>query len=104
MCSNFVTISYHLYRNEKIPLNPSDCIIVVTGCDSGFRRTAAERLSDRGYLVVAGCLTKEAVKELKSMICNVTKLADADALAAAVTKLEKKAEKDSMQFLDCGLW
>lgn len=38
--------------------------VLVTGCDSGFGRRLALRLADRGYYVLAGCLTKDGARSL----------------------------------------
>lgn len=41
-------------------------VVVVTGCDSGFGKEAALRLSQDGWDVVAGCFSKEGCEALKT--------------------------------------
>lgn len=43
----------------------SERIVVVTGCDSGFGRSAALRLQSRGLKVIATCLTPNGLKSLQ---------------------------------------
>lgn len=57
------------------------CVVVVTGCDTGFGRMACEALAKEGYFVVATCLTKAGCDEIASKVqkvvmCDVTKSED----------------------------
>lgn len=72
-CSNL-----HRWVFGKIEINPSQNVIVITGCDSGFGQTIALELSSKGFLVVACCLTLEGQLFLRekvhlSLKCDVTK-------------------------------
>lgn len=47
-------------------------VVVVTGCDSGFGRIAASRLSSQGWHVVAGCFTDDGIADLKKESTSIT--------------------------------
>ncbi len=86
-----------IVRKTKLNIIPSKNIVVITGCDTGFGFTLANRLALMGYVVIAGCLTKEGVERLRSvvavaLICDVTKGQDIVALALTAEKhmTEKK--------------
>ena len=87
--------AYFLFGGKsKLKVEPSRCIVVITGCDSGFGRMTCEKLSSMGYLVVAGCLQARSVVELESTValavqCDITKEAD---LHLLVTKVEALAK------------
>ncbi len=68
------------------------CVIVITGCDSGFGLATAQRLHERGFIVVAACLTPAGVENLKGKVsiaikCDVTKSADIAELFKATNKV-----------------
>ena len=80
---------YWRFGRRKALHRPSDCLIVITGCDSGFGEASAKNLASKGYQVLACCLTedgKEKIKQyvFKSMVCDVTKLSDIDKIAMEV--------------------
>lgn len=73
-------------------LNPSENIVIVTGCDTGFGFEASLRLSQQGFLVVAACLTSNGVERIKDSVaialqCDVTNEKDVDDLQRVVEKL-----------------
>ncbi|KXS13849.1 NAD(P)-binding protein [Gonapodya prolifera JEL478] len=47
---------------------PSDAVVVITGCDSGFGRMLALQLAGKGLQVLAGCLTSAGQAGLKDDI------------------------------------
>src|SRR4051812_34976872 len=56
------------FVNARIRFGESElkkCWVVVTGCDTGFGRSAALRLQSRGLQVIAGCLTADGLNSLK---------------------------------------
>lgn len=48
-------------------LPASDAFIFITGCDSGFGRLLALRLDQRGFRVLASCLTPSGVEDLQQV-------------------------------------
>ena len=54
-----------LYRAGKVSLKGK--VVMVTGCDTGFGRSLAERLHGLGFTVVAACLTPAATAELTTL-------------------------------------
>lgn len=76
----------------KLPINPH---VVITGAGSGFGRALALVLADRGARLVCADLNEESAaetarlalargaKEARSVACDVSKLADVEALAAS---------------------
>lgn len=48
-------------------VSPSNKIVIITGCDSGFGNKLARRLDEKGFQVFAGCLSpdREGAKQLK---------------------------------------
>jgi NAD(P)-dependent dehydrogenase (short-subunit alcohol dehydrogenase family) len=72
--------------------------VLITGCDTGFGRSAALRLQARGMKVIAGCLTSDGLASLQAeaaksqtgtVVCvslDVTKDASVAAASAVVAK------------------
>lgn len=58
--------------------------VYVTGCDSGFGKDIAYKLSERGFVVFAACLTKEGVEQY----------ADAPSVVALKVDVTKKEQVD----------
>lgn len=52
---------------DKQSLPPSDAFIFITGCDSGFRWFLALRLDQRGFRVLASCLTPSGAENLQQV-------------------------------------
>ena len=48
-------------------LPASDAFIFITGCDSGFGRLLALRLDQRGFRVLASCLTPSGAEDLRQV-------------------------------------
>eukprot|EP00592_Proboscia_alata_P006738 CAMPEP_0194354280 /NCGR_PEP_ID=MMETSP0174-20130528/2472_1 /TAXON_ID=216777 /ORGANISM="Proboscia alata, Strain PI-D3" /LENGTH=401 /DNA_ID=CAMNT_0039123177 /DNA_START=206 /DNA_END=1411 /DNA_ORIENTATION=+ len=48
-------------KNSKFEL-----AVCITGCDSGFGKLLASKLSSRGFVVFAGCLTEGGMKSVKN--------------------------------------
>ncbi|KAK3095143.1 hypothetical protein FSP39_010782 [Pinctada imbricata] len=53
------------YRRKRLTRAFENSYVIITGCDSGFGRLAAERFHRLGMHVFAGCLLDKSVKELK---------------------------------------
>ena len=62
-----LTAVYSLFiRPKRIKrFSPTGRLVVITGCDSGFGRSAAFSFARQGYRVVALCLTAEGVESLQ---------------------------------------
>ena len=80
---------------RHLRIQPEKCIIVITGCDSGFGLMSCKKLSKMGYLVVAACLQADSVVALKDTValavqCDITKQAD---VARLVQQTEDLAAK-----------
>ncbi|EHB06567.1 11-cis retinol dehydrogenase [Heterocephalus glaber] len=54
-----------LRDRQRLPT--SSPFVFITGCDSGFGRLLALRLDQRGFRVLASCLTPSGAKELQQM-------------------------------------
>lgn len=50
---------------DRQSLPASDAFVFVTGCDSGFGRLLALRLDQRGFRVLASCLTPSGAEDLE---------------------------------------
>lgn len=50
---------------DRQSLPPSDAFVFITGCDSGFGRLLALRLDQRGFRVLASCLTPAGAEDLQ---------------------------------------
>lgn len=50
---------------QSLPV--SDAFIFITGCDSGFGRLLALRLDQRGFRVLASCLTPSGAEDLQQV-------------------------------------
>ncbi|XP_049739432.1 retinol dehydrogenase 5 isoform X3 [Elephas maximus indicus] len=50
---------------DRQSLPSSDAFIFITGCDSGFGRLLALRLDQRGFRVLASCLTPSGAEDLQ---------------------------------------
>eukprot|EP00072_Mus_musculus_P041410 XP_006513451.1 PREDICTED: 11-cis retinol dehydrogenase isoform X3 [Mus musculus] len=52
---------------DRQSLPASDAFIFITGCDSGFGRLLALQLDQKGFQVLAGCLTPSGAEDLQQM-------------------------------------
>ncbi|XP_069898498.1 retinol dehydrogenase 5 [Dipodomys merriami] len=52
---------------DRQSLPTSDAFVFITGCDSGFGRLLALRLDQRGFRVLASCLTTSGAENLQQM-------------------------------------
>jgi NADP-dependent 3-hydroxy acid dehydrogenase YdfG len=78
-----------------LPLQPSELLIVITGCDSGFGELLSKRFSQKGFRVISGCLTLDGIKNLESVVtkavlCDVTNEVDLQKLAQEVEDISKE--------------
>ena len=87
-------------------VDPSKLVVVITGCDSGFGRDMALDLSEKGWVVVALCLTKEGCASLKRetkgtglqvIQGDVTKWPDVVELLSLVVKLLKNGKRAGLR-------
>ena len=84
---------FTLVKGSVIPRPPSQQLVVVTGCDTGFGLLATSALSHAGYPVIAACLTKEGCQRLSNInniqpvLCDVTSDNDVQGLAKATETL-----------------
>lgn len=54
-----------LRDRQRLPA--SDAFIFITGCDSGFGRLLALQLDQKGFQVLASCLTPSGAEDLQQM-------------------------------------
>lgn len=81
----------------KLKINPKECIIVITGCDSGFGLASSKRLQGLGYRVVAACLLQEGADRLLGEVelalkCDITKEEDIQMLVQKTTELASSTQ------------
>lgn len=81
-----------LFHSGKAQINPKSLVVVITGCDSGFGELSAVRLSQLGFNVVAGCLTKDGASRMegsvaRAVVCDITKEADVMSLVQETEQL-----------------
>ncbi|XP_057557840.1 retinol dehydrogenase 5 [Hippopotamus amphibius kiboko] len=53
------------WLRDRQSLPASDAFVFITGCDSGFGRLLALRLDQRGFRVLASCLTPSGAEDLQ---------------------------------------
>ncbi|KAB0344461.1 hypothetical protein FD754_021387 [Muntiacus muntjak] len=90
------------YRERQVVSHLRDKFVFITGCDSGFGNLLARQLDLRGLRVLAGCLTEQGAKQLRSqtsdrlqtVILDVTK---PESVAAAAEWVKERVG-------DRGLW
>ena len=95
-CSGPVSRLLHFRATHE----PKNCIVVITGCDSGMGKSIADILAARGYCVIAVCLTSEGAKRLTSgptnmitLVGDVTKDKDVRAIGDKVGELISSSKK-----------
>ena len=71
---------FYLLRGHHT-LEKDECIVIVTGCDSGFGLSSSILMAERGFCVVANCYTKAGAAAL-----TMKKMSNLHALAGDVTK------------------
>ncbi len=76
-------------RAQRVTQRPCSCLVLVTGCDSGFGLGVAKALSSKGYRVIVTCMTEEGLQRLQGIVaggirCDVTKEGDVLALSKLV--------------------
>ncbi|KNC86146.1 hypothetical protein SARC_01715 [Sphaeroforma arctica JP610] len=79
----------------------SNHYIFITGCDTGFGNMLAKRLDNRGFSVIANCLTEEGAKKLRAesssrlhtIVCDIT---NDKSLAKCVTETERICGKKGL--------
>lgn len=90
---NVIVTAFEIMFHKKAPVDRGKSIVVITGCDSGFGEMTSLKLAEMGFIVVAGCLTEEGVKRMRStdvalaVQCDVTKQADIDTLTTVTEEL-----------------
>ena len=85
----FSSLAYMAWSNRRVSIDPKKCVIVITGCDSGFGLATAETLSAQGYPVIATCMTEAGIAHLKPIVadviyCDVTSEENVLSLSSAV--------------------
>jgi NAD(P)-dependent dehydrogenase (short-subunit alcohol dehydrogenase family) len=75
--------------DRRIEHTPSDCLVLITGCDSGMGADMAIKLHSMGYKVIALCLTEAGARDLegkafKTMTGDVTKEKDVARIDALI--------------------
>jgi len=84
---------YLVFRTSMVDAIKGDkeMAVYITGCDSGFGKDLALALSTKGYVVFAGCLSEDGMKQYEGMNSvirlkvDVTKEADSQLAATAVS-------------------
>lgn len=89
-CNAWSSLLLLVFR-RRAEHSPSQCVVVITGCDTGFGYMTSIKLAGLGYVVVSGCLTDEGIARLKDVVATVVKLnvtseSDIKELVAATDK------------------
>lgn len=81
-------------------------IVFITGCDSGFGNKLARRLDNKGFIVVAGCLSpdREGARELKEACSDNLKVVPLDVTDDWQVRGAIKIVKEEMQKTNSVLW
>lgn len=71
-------VAYKSFYRRRINVDKTKCVVIITGCDSGFGYLTAVELSKQGYHVIATCMTVEGASKIKDTVaavvyCDVTK-------------------------------
>jgi hypothetical protein len=94
--ANVITYLFSILSpSTPLPLQPSQLLIVITGCDSGFGELLSKRFSQKGFRVISGCLTPNGIDNLKNVVtkavlCDVTKETDLQQLAQEVEDISEQ--------------
>ena len=101
LIANAVFEVIRLVFKRKANINPSQSVVVITGCDSGFGEMSAIQIQKLGFHVIACCLTEKGVKNLSGKVslgvqCNVT---SEDDIARVVTETTSYCAKNQ-----CKVW
>ena len=77
------------HHPQKGGAKKKEMAIVITGCDSGFGKELALVASNAGFVVFAGCLSKDSFAQFKEttvipLVMDVTKDKDVEAAVQAV--------------------
>ncbi|KAF9112447.1 Retinol dehydrogenase 5 [Mortierella sp. AM989] len=83
--------------------NPSDLVVVITGCDSGFGAEIAEELYNReGFTIYATCLTEKGVEKYNALQSPRVKAIQLDVTNQDdVNRLRTKVEAECPQGVYC---
>ncbi|KAK3095723.1 hypothetical protein FSP39_018094 [Pinctada imbricata] len=76
------------YRRRRVTRPFEHSYVVITGCDTGFGRVAAEKFDSLGMHVFAGCLLEKSIQELKDT-CS-------DKLYPALLDITKQDDIDNL--------
>lgn len=90
----FLTTTF-MYRGRRGTRPFEHFFVVITGCDSGFGRLAAERFDSLGMHVFAGCLQEKRFLEIKerctdNMVPIVLDVTKQDNIENLLTQVQEK--------------
>lgn len=54
--------------HQKVDIDCTKQVVVITGCDSGFGELSSIRLSSMGFKVISGCISQEGADRLKDTV------------------------------------
>ncbi|XP_042180774.1 retinol dehydrogenase 7-like isoform X2 [Oncorhynchus tshawytscha] len=91
-----------LYRDSLEVENVKEKYVFVTGCDSGFGNLLCKRLDQRGFRVIAGCLTEKGADDLNMATGPYLKTVLLDVTSTA--SIQKAMEYTKQEVGDNGLW
>lgn len=95
-CSSPISRALHFRAKHE----PIECIVLITGCDSGMGKSMSDVLVARGYLVIAVCLTKDGAgrlspaENLTVLVGDVTKDADVKKIGDTIGQMISSSKKD----------
>ena len=87
---NLILLGY--LHKRKVNMKTDGRLILITGCDSGFGFQTAQELSNKGFSVIAVCLTQEGLSRVKSftfhgILCDITKEKDLQDLSRRLEEI-----------------
>uniref|UniRef100_A0A6B2LD07 3-hydroxybutyrate dehydrogenase n=1 Tax=Arcella intermedia TaxID=1963864 RepID=A0A6B2LD07_9EUKA len=68
-------------------------VVMITGCDTGFGCETAKRMSEMGFQVIAGCLTRKGVEqfsEMKNIYALILDISKEESIEDAFSLIYKK--------------
>lgn len=64
----FIFEKVEQYFQNKVKIDFTKQVVVITGCDSGFGELSSHRLASMGFKVISGCISPAGAERLKDVV------------------------------------